>query len=159
MYLSHEQFDCNNVLWLLDGGSLPSRRRWRFQRLAMVSIKCQCVPNLFILTINTRLFIVDGIISLPVCIATFFFLPDVPEICTAFYLTKEEIAFAQKRMQLEVRMRGYRCHKPSPTRWRLDLSVQPHLYLSHYRVLLPVTESPKRFEVRIDLFGRWLDTR
>jgi ACS family pantothenate transporter-like MFS transporter len=55
------------------------------------------------LTSNNRLFIVDGIISLPVCIATFFFLPDVPEICNAFYLSKEEIAFAQKRMQLEGR--------------------------------------------------------
>lgn len=55
------------------------------------------------LTLNNRLFIVDGIISLPVCIATFFFLPDIPEICTAFYLSKEEIAFAQKRMQLEGR--------------------------------------------------------
>ncbi|KAG9741417.1 putative MFS transporter Liz1/Seo1, partial [Aureobasidium melanogenum] len=49
------------------------------------------------------LFIVDGIISLPICIAGFIFLPDVPEISTAFYLTKEEIAFAQKRMQLEGR--------------------------------------------------------
>ncbi|KAG9650711.1 putative MFS transporter Liz1/Seo1, partial [Aureobasidium melanogenum] len=49
------------------------------------------------------LFIVDGIISLPICLAGFIFLPDVPEISTAFYLTKEEIAFAKKRMQLEGR--------------------------------------------------------
>ncbi|KAE9968868.1 hypothetical protein BLS_005635 [Venturia inaequalis] len=49
------------------------------------------------------LFIVDGIISLPIAIAGYFILPDVPEICQAFYLTKEEIAFGKKRMELEGR--------------------------------------------------------
>lgn len=49
------------------------------------------------------LFIVDGIISLPVAIAGYFVLPDVPEISQAFYLTKEEIAFGKKRMELEGR--------------------------------------------------------
>lgn len=42
---------------------------------------------------TNRLFIVDGIISLPVCIAGFIFLPDVPEICNSFYLTKEVSSF------------------------------------------------------------------
>lgn len=37
MHLSHEQFDRDNVLWLSDGCSLSSRRRWRLQGLAMVS--------------------------------------------------------------------------------------------------------------------------
>ncbi|EOD46987.1 putative pantothenate transporter protein [Neofusicoccum parvum UCRNP2] len=49
------------------------------------------------------LFIVDGIISLPIALAGYFVLPDVPEISKPFYLTKEEVAFAQKRMQLEGR--------------------------------------------------------
>lgn len=49
------------------------------------------------------LFIVDGIISLPIALAGFFVLPDVPEISKPFYLTKEEVAFANKRMQLEGR--------------------------------------------------------
>lgn len=49
------------------------------------------------------LFIVDGIISLPIALAGFFVLPDVPEISRPFYLTKEEVAFAQKRMRLEGR--------------------------------------------------------
>lgn len=49
------------------------------------------------------LFIVDGIISLPVAIAGYFVLPDVPEISKPFYLTEEEVAFAQKRMALEGR--------------------------------------------------------
>ena len=35
------------------------------------------------------LFIIDGVISLPIAIAGFFVLPDVPEICRAPYLSKE----------------------------------------------------------------------
>jgi ACS family pantothenate transporter-like MFS transporter len=31
--------------------------------------------------------IMDGIISLPICIAGFFFIPDLPENTRAFYLT------------------------------------------------------------------------
>ena len=49
------------------------------------------------------LFIVDGIISLPIALAGYFMVPDVPEICRAIYLTPEEIAFGRKRMELEGR--------------------------------------------------------
>ncbi|KAF2673075.1 putative MFS transporter Liz1/Seo1 [Microthyrium microscopicum] len=49
------------------------------------------------------LFIVDGTISLPVALLGFILLPDVPETTRAFYLTKPEIAFAQRRVQLEGR--------------------------------------------------------
>ena len=49
------------------------------------------------------LFLVDGIISLPIAIAGFFVLPDVPEICRAWYLIPTEREFAKKRMQLEGR--------------------------------------------------------
>ncbi|KAI9691083.1 MAG: hypothetical protein M1822_008703 [Bathelium mastoideum] len=49
------------------------------------------------------LFIIDAVISLPVALAGYFVIPDVPEICRAFYFRKEEIAFAQKRMELEGR--------------------------------------------------------
>lgn len=44
-------------------------------------------PNAYLATY--RLFIVDGIISLPVALAGYFVLPDVPEISKPFYLTKE----------------------------------------------------------------------
>ena len=37
----------------------------------------------------TRLFIVDGCISLPVAISGFWVLPDLPEITRAWYLTKD----------------------------------------------------------------------
>jgi len=36
-----------------------------------------------------RLFIVDGIISLPIALLGYFILPDIPEIAKPFYLTKE----------------------------------------------------------------------
>lgn len=51
------------------------------------------------------LFIVDGIISLPIAVLGFFCLPDLPEISKPFYLTKEEVAFAQERMRLEGRQK------------------------------------------------------
>jgi hypothetical protein len=35
-----------------------------------------------------RLFIIDGVISLPIALAGFFVLPDVPEISRAFYFSK-----------------------------------------------------------------------
>jgi hypothetical protein len=36
-----------------------------------------------------RLFIIDGVISLPIAIAGYFILPDVPEIAKAWYFSKE----------------------------------------------------------------------
>jgi hypothetical protein len=36
-----------------------------------------------------RLFIIDGVISLPIAIAGFFVLPDVPEISNPWYLTEK----------------------------------------------------------------------
>jgi len=51
------------------------------------------------------LFIVDGIISLPIAVLGFFCLPDLPEISKPFYLTKDEVAFAQERMRLEGRQK------------------------------------------------------
>ncbi|KAF2084657.1 putative MFS transporter Liz1/Seo1 [Saccharata proteae CBS 121410] len=49
------------------------------------------------------LFIIDGAISLPVALAGFVVLPDLPEISKPFYLNREEVLFAQKRMELEGR--------------------------------------------------------
>jgi ACS family pantothenate transporter-like MFS transporter len=49
------------------------------------------------------LFIVDTVISLPVAIAGFFLIPDVPEITRAWYFSPEEVALARRRMELEGR--------------------------------------------------------
>ncbi|KAF1931244.1 MFS general substrate transporter [Didymella exigua CBS 183.55] len=45
------------------------------------------------------LFIMDGIISAPICLAGFFLLPDLPENTRAFYLTENDRALAKKRME------------------------------------------------------------
>jgi ACS family pantothenate transporter-like MFS transporter len=44
------------------------------------------------------LFIMDGVISLPICFAGYFFIPDLPENTRAFYLTNEDAELARKRM-------------------------------------------------------------
>jgi hypothetical protein len=48
---------------------------------------------------------------------------------------------------LEVRMHARvlpRANEQRPARWRFELSVQARLYLTHCRMLLPVTEGLKR---------------
>ena len=42
-----------------------------------------------VLTWLYRLFIVDGIISLPIAISAYFMLPDLPEIANPWYLSEE----------------------------------------------------------------------
>ncbi|KAH7129740.1 major facilitator superfamily domain-containing protein [Dactylonectria estremocensis] len=49
------------------------------------------------------LFIANTIVSLPIAISGFFFLPDVPEITKVWYLTEDEIELAKTRMKLEGR--------------------------------------------------------
>ncbi|KAI5458315.1 major facilitator superfamily domain-containing protein [Mariannaea sp. PMI_226] len=49
------------------------------------------------------LFVTNTIVSLPIAISGFFFLPDVPEITSVWYLTEQEIELAKKRMKLEGR--------------------------------------------------------
>ncbi|KAK8105245.1 major facilitator superfamily transporter [Apiospora kogelbergensis] len=44
------------------------------------------------------LFIMDGIISLPICLAGYFLLPDLPENSKAFYITDRDRDLAQRRM-------------------------------------------------------------
>lgn len=49
------------------------------------------------------LFIIDGVISLPIALSGYFLLPDLPETSRAFFLNAEERAFGRKRMELEGR--------------------------------------------------------
>lgn len=49
------------------------------------------------------LFIMDGVISLPIAIAGFFFLPDMPDNSRVWYFSVEERAYGRKRMELEGR--------------------------------------------------------
>lgn len=49
------------------------------------------------------LFITNTIVSLPIALAGFVFMPDMPENTTAWFFTPEEIALAKRRMELEGR--------------------------------------------------------
>ena len=54
------------------------------------------------MTHNRRLFLVDGIISLPIALAGFLFIPDVPETSRAFYLNKDvRESFQQSKSSIE----------------------------------------------------------
>ena len=44
------------------------------------------------------LFVMDGLISAPICIAGFFLIPDLPENSRVFYLNEEDRELARKRM-------------------------------------------------------------
>jgi len=49
------------------------------------------------------LFVINTCLALPIAIAGFFVLPDVPEITQAWYLSPAEVALSRKRMELEGR--------------------------------------------------------
>ncbi|KAL4937216.1 hypothetical protein BDV06DRAFT_232720 [Aspergillus oleicola] len=51
------------------------------------------------------LFLIDGIISLPIALLGFLVLPDVPEISNPWYLSKDEVKLSVKRMELEGRQK------------------------------------------------------
>ncbi|KAJ5813179.1 Major facilitator superfamily domain general substrate transporter [Penicillium robsamsonii] len=80
------------------------------------------------------LFIIDGVISLPVAISGFFILPDVPEISNPWYLSKEasfnisnlcEVNLAQERMRLE----GRRNREPYTKSKLKKIFTSWHIYL------------------------------
>ena len=57
------------------------------------------------MTDNRRLFLVDGIISLPIALAGFFFIPDVPETSRAFYLNKDvRESFRRSKSSIETQL-------------------------------------------------------
>lgn len=45
------------------------------------------------------LFIIDFIITVPIALYGFFFFPDTPDTCTAFYFSEEEVLLARSRMK------------------------------------------------------------
>ncbi|KAF2156308.1 MFS general substrate transporter [Myriangium duriaei CBS 260.36] len=71
------------------------------------------------------LFIVDGIISLPVAIGGYFMLPDVPETTRAWYLTEEERQLAKRRMLAE----GRKGQAPYTKAKVLKIVKSWHIYL------------------------------
>lgn len=49
------------------------------------------------------LFIISGIVTIPVAIIAFVLLPGVPERCTSWFLTPEEVELAKERLVKEGR--------------------------------------------------------
>lgn len=91
MHLPYEQCAGRHVFWLLDGSSLSSQRSRWLSRLAMVFMTPCLIAYLGVSRIDCfrRLFIVDGVISLPIALTGFWLLPDVPEIAKPWYLTEK----------------------------------------------------------------------
>ncbi|EXJ91869.1 hypothetical protein A1O3_00419 [Capronia epimyces CBS 606.96] len=71
------------------------------------------------------LFIMDGVISLPIAIASFFLLPDYPEISRVWYLNEGDKAIARKRMEFE----GRRKRQPFTKKKVLKILSSWHLWL------------------------------
>lgn len=71
------------------------------------------------------LFIMDGVISAPIAIAGVFMIPDLPENSRAWYLRKDQIALAQKRMDIVGRAKrrglGWDAWKRIFGRWHVYL--------------------------------------
>lgn len=69
------------------------------------------------------LFIMDGVISTPICLAGYFMIPDLPENTRAFYLTDDDAALARKRMdsigRAPRRKLGWSILKRVFTRWHV----------------------------------------
>lgn len=69
------------------------------------------------------LFIMDGVISTPICLAGFFLIPDLPENTRAFYLSKTDAELARKRMddigRAPTRRLGWSILRRVFTRWHV----------------------------------------
>ncbi|KAG8166384.1 hypothetical protein KVR01_002073 [Diaporthe batatas] len=69
------------------------------------------------------LFLMDGFISLPICLAGYFMIPDLPENTRAFYLTDDDAVLARKRMdsigRAPRRKLGWSILKRVFTRWHV----------------------------------------
>ncbi|KIW13588.1 hypothetical protein PV08_08777 [Exophiala spinifera] len=71
------------------------------------------------------LYIMDGVISLPIAAASFFVLPDYPETSRVWYLNEGDKAIAKRRMELE----GRRKRQPFTKKKVLKILSSWHLWL------------------------------
>ncbi|CAK1356418.1 unnamed protein product [Cercospora beticola] len=95
------------------------------------------------------LFIMDGVISAPIAIAGLFLIPDLPENSRAFYLRKDQIVLAQKRMESVGRAPrtklGWSAWKRIFGRW--------HVYLLTILYIIFINTGPSS---SINPFSLWL---
>ncbi|KAK9455012.1 major facilitator superfamily domain-containing protein [Dipodascopsis uninucleata] len=96
------------------------------------------------------LFIIDGVVSLPVALYGYFALPDYPHTCRSLYLGPKELAIANVRMKLVGR-------KPSEKMtWRRFLKMwkswRPYVFLTVYNLDL-LTQYYSYFNLWLEYIG------
>ncbi|KAI1774698.1 MFS general substrate transporter [Hypoxylon cercidicola] len=98
------------------------------------------------------LFIVDGIISVPICIAGFFILPDLPENTRAFYLNERDRNMAKERMEKAGRAPRARLGRSAIKR----IFGRWHVYLLTILYIIFINIGPSS---SINPFSLWLKSK
>ncbi|EHL00751.1 putative Pantothenate transporter liz1 [Glarea lozoyensis 74030] len=98
------------------------------------------------------LFIMDGVISIPICLLGFFLIPDLPENSRAFYLTKDHRELAKTRMETIGRAPrkklGWSIIKRVFTRW--------HVYALSVLYIIFINSS---YSSSVNPFSLWLKSK
>ncbi|TFK76048.1 MFS general substrate transporter [Pluteus cervinus] len=95
------------------------------------------------------LFIIDGVITLPIALYGFIVFPDVPATTKAFYLSKEERELASRRLQSEVQV------DRSPLSWSLARRILSRWRWYGCSLLFAVSGETESFGSN-NLMGQWL---
>ncbi|KAF9469023.1 major facilitator superfamily domain-containing protein [Collybia nuda] len=95
------------------------------------------------------LFIIDGIITLPIALYGFLVFPDLPAITNAFYLSKEERLLASRRLESEVQVARH------PLSWNLARRVLSRWRWYGCSLLFAISGETESFGSN-NLMGQWL---
>ncbi|KAF7776056.1 hypothetical protein Agabi119p4_4449 [Agaricus bisporus var. burnettii] len=95
------------------------------------------------------LFIVDGIITVPIAVYGFFIFPDFPRTTKAFYLTQEERELAYTRLQGEIQV-----DRP-PLSWNLTRRILTRWRWYACSLLFAISGETESFGSN-NLMGQWL---
>lgn len=98
------------------------------------------------------LFIIDGVITLPIALYGFLIFPDVPATTRAFYLTQEERDLASTRLEASQRNRDITHFKPS---WNLVERVLGRWRWYACSLLFAISGETESFGSN-NLMGQWL---
>ncbi|KXN86384.1 Pantothenate transporter liz1 [Leucoagaricus sp. SymC.cos] len=95
------------------------------------------------------LFIIDGIITLPIAFYGYFIFPDLPQTTKAFYLTEEERELAYTRLQGEVQVNR------SPLSWKLVRRILSRWRWYACSLLFAISGETESFGSN-NIMGQWL---
>lgn len=93
------------------------------------------------------LFIIDFVITVPITVYGFFFFPDTPDTCKAFYFNEEEIALAKSRMKPR---------KPSKLDWSVVKRVVGNWHWYAFSFVWVLGGENESFATN-SLFSLWLE--